>query len=183
MVLLTLWIQFVMSLTCMMPRYNFTGYRSAFSDVPDSEFVHKPHHLFYDANNKEGQHKYSDNGILNMWIFAKGCSWPGIDDNQMREKVVVVHRGTCKFVEKVMAAQQKDALVIFWNKQEMSCVTLGTRPWLSLTQRTHINLSWLVSDEVIFPHMIKIPIQQHRVMSLSFLKYPCSLSSKVTEKN
>eukprot|EP00039_Didymoeca_costata_P019345 m.337165 g.337165 ORF g.337165 m.337165 type:complete len:1039 (+) comp18066_c0_seq1:97-3213(+) len=74
--------------------YNFTGYRSAFSDVPDSEFVHKPHHLFYDANNKEG------------------CSWPGIDDNQMREKVVVVHRGTCKFVEKVMAAQQKDALAV-----------------------------------------------------------------------
>ena len=72
---------------------NISAYRAAFTEAPAFS---------------EGKAMYFDKAN------DEGCDWTDVDPMNLRKRIVVVRRGTCKFHEKAMLAQQAgaEALVV-----------------------------------------------------------------------
>jgi len=69
-------------------KMNISAYRAAFTEAP----------VF-----TEGKAMYFDKAN------DEGCDWTDVDSMNLRKRIVVVRRGTCKFHEKAMLAQQAGA--------------------------------------------------------------------------
>ena len=80
---------------------DFNAYRASFTEPPsmdDWAF------FYYPVREDKLRDTFTDNEL------KYGCDWSSLTDDQLRSKfynkIVVVHRGECKFLEKALAAQQ-----------------------------------------------------------------------------